>query len=52
SDETIEQLIAERQQARQEKNFARSDEIRDQLTEAGIVLEDGAGETKWKRASS
>lgn len=51
SDEAIEQLIAERQQARQEKNFCRSDEIRDQLTEAGIVLEDGADGTKWKRAN-
>jgi len=51
SDEIIEQLIAERQQARQEKNFRRSDEIRDQLAEAGIMLEDGPQGTQWKRGN-
>jgi len=45
----IDALIEERNTARSEKNFARSDEIRDQLAEAGIVLEDGGGKTTWRR---
>ena len=49
-DEEVEALIAERNKAREEKNFARSDEIRDQLKERGIVLEDGPNGTTWKRA--
>ena len=39
-DEDIEALIAERQQARKDKNFARADEIRDELLTKGIVLKD------------
>ena len=39
-DEEIEQLIAERQEARKSKNFARADEIRDILKEKGITLKD------------
>lgn len=46
----IEALIASRQQARAERNWAESDRIRDELTAAGIVLEDGAGGTSWRRA--
>lgn len=49
-DEEIEQLIADRQAARKEKNFARADEIRDILLEKGIVLEDTREGVKWKRA--
>lgn len=45
----IEALIVERADAKKAKNFARADEIRNQLTEAGIVLEDGAGGTTWRR---
>jgi cysteinyl-tRNA synthetase len=45
----IEALIAERLQARKDKNFARSDQIRDELKGQGIVLEDGAGGTTWRR---
>ncbi|GHF29214.1 cysteine--tRNA ligase [Kordiimonas sediminis] len=48
--EEIEELIAARNQARAEKNFAESDRIRDLLTEKGIVLEDGAGATGWRKA--
>lgn len=48
-DEEIEGLIAERQKARKEKNFARADEIRNELTEKGIVLEDTREGVKWKR---
>ncbi|MCI5622175.1 MULTISPECIES: cysteine--tRNA ligase [Anaerostipes] len=49
-DEEIEKLIEERQQARKEKNFARADEIRDQLLEQGIVLKDTREGVKWSRA--
>ncbi len=49
-DEEIEQLIAERQAARKEKNFARADEIRGILLEQGIILEDTREGVKWKRA--
>ena len=49
-DEEIEQLIAERQAARKEKNFARADEIRNLLTEKGIILEDTREGVRWKRA--
>ncbi len=48
--EEVEQLIQERQQARKEKNFARADEIRNQLLEQGIILEDTREGVKWKRA--
>lgn len=50
-DDEIEQLISERNQARKEKNFARSDEIRDLLKEQGIILEDTPQGTRWKRQS-
>ena len=49
-DEEIEKLIQERQQARKDKNFARADEIRNQLSEQGILLEDTREGVKWKRA--
>ena len=50
ADADVDALIEERDAARAEKNFARADEIRDQLAEAGILLEDGAQGTTWKRA--
>ncbi len=49
-DTDIEILIAERQEARKAKNFARADEIRNLLLEKGIVLEDTREGVKWKRA--
>ncbi len=48
-DAEIESLIQERTEARKAKNFKRSDEIRDELKERGIVLEDTPQGTKWKR---
>lgn len=48
-DEDIDQLIQEREQARAEKDFARSDEIRDLLNEKGIILEDTPQGVRWKR---
>lgn len=48
-DEEVESLIAERQAARKEKNFARADEIRAILSDKGIVLEDTREGVKWKR---
>ncbi len=48
--EDIEALIKERQDARKAKNFARADEIRKELLEKGIVLEDTREGVKWKRA--
>lgn len=48
-DSDIDALIAERQAARHQRNFARSDEIRDQLLERGIVLEDTKDGVRWKK---
>jgi len=47
-DALIDQLIDERNAARKEKNFGRADEIRDQLQQMGINLEDIAGGTRWR----
>lgn len=49
-DAEIEELIAQRQMARKEKNFKRADEIRDELLAKGIVLEDTREGVKWKKA--
>lgn len=46
----MEALIEERQAARKAKNFTRADEIRQQLLDRGIVLEDTREGVKWKRA--
>lgn len=48
-DDAIEALIEQRKQARTNKDFATSDQIRDQLMAEGIVLEDGAAGTTWRR---
>jgi cysteinyl-tRNA synthetase len=49
SDEIIAQKITQRNQARKDKDFALSDEIRDELADKGIILEDKANETTWRR---
>lgn len=49
-DSEIEALIARRQQARKDKNFALADEVRGKLLEMGIILEDTREGVKWKRA--
>ena len=48
-DTDIERLIEERQQARKNRDFARADEIRNQLLEQGIALEDTREGVKWKK---
>ena len=49
-DSEVEDLIAKRQQARKDKNFALADEIRGQLLDMGIILDDTREGVKWKRA--
>ncbi|MGC5327813.1 cysteine--tRNA ligase [Brevibacillus sp. SYSU BS000544] len=48
-DEEIEQLIVERTEARKSRNFARADEIRDLLSDKGILLEDTPQGIRWRR---
>lgn len=49
SDTEVDSLIAERTQAKKERNFARADEIRKRLLEAGVILEDTREGVRWKR---
>jgi cysteinyl-tRNA synthetase len=49
SDEEVEKLVAEHSAARKARNFARSDEIRNQLAEQGIVLENTKDGVRWRR---
>jgi cysteinyl-tRNA synthetase len=48
-DADIQSLIDERQEARRRRDFARADEIRDQLAARGITLEDTKDGVRWKR---
>ena len=49
-DDEVEALIAQRTQARKDKNWAEADRIRDELKAMGIVLEDTPQGVKWTRA--
>jgi len=49
SDEEIDKLVAEREKARKMRNFARSDDIRKQLADLGIIIEDSKDGARWKR---
>ena len=48
-DVDVEKLVAARDAARKSRNFAESDRIRDELLARGIILEDGAAGTRWRR---
>ncbi|MDY2986867.1 MAG: cysteine--tRNA ligase [Peptoniphilus sp.] len=50
TDAEVERLIEERVQARKNKDFHRADEIRQELLDMGVVIEDTRAGTKWKRA--
>ncbi len=49
ADAEVEKLIAERNQAKKARNFARADEIRKQLMDAGVIIEDTKDGVRWKR---
>ena len=51
SDPEIDALLAERAQAKAEKDWARADEIRDQLVAQGIEIEDTPDGVKWRKVS-
>jgi cysteinyl-tRNA synthetase len=48
--EQIEEKIQARQQAKQDRDFAKADKIRQQLLDAGVILEDSREGTQWRRA--
>jgi cysteinyl-tRNA synthetase len=49
TDEAIDALVAERTEAKRQRNFARADQIRNDLAEKGIVIEDSKDGVRWKR---
>jgi cysteinyl-tRNA synthetase len=49
TDEAIDALVAERTQAKRQRNFARADQIRNELAEKGILIEDSKDGVRWKR---
>ena len=48
-DALIDDLVAQRQSARERRDWAEADRLREQLTEMGVELEDAAGGTRWRR---
>ena len=49
SDEAIDALVAERTEAKKQRHFARADQIRNDLAEKGILIEDSKDGVRWKR---
>jgi cysteinyl-tRNA synthetase len=49
TDESIEALVAERTEAKKHRNFARADQIRNELAEKGVIIEDSKDGVRWKR---
>jgi cysteinyl-tRNA synthetase len=49
TDSEVESMIAERTAAKKARNFARADQVREQLLEQGIILEDTKSGVRWKR---
>jgi cysteinyl-tRNA synthetase len=49
TDEAIDAMIAERTQAKRQRNFARADQIRNELAEKGVIIEDSKDGVRWKR---
>jgi len=49
SDEAIDTLVAERTTAKKHRNFARADQIRNELFEKGVIIEDSKDGVRWKR---
>ena len=49
SDDEIDDLVSRRLQARKDRNFAEADRLRQELTDKGVLLEDGPGGTQWRR---
>ncbi len=49
TDEAIDALVAERTQAKRQRNFARADQIRKELAEKGVIIEDSKDGVRWKR---
>ena len=49
SDEAVDALVAERTLAKKQRNFTRADQIRNELAEKGVVIEDSKDGVRWKR---
>ena len=49
TDEAIDALVEERTAAKKQRNFARADQIRNELAEKGVVIEDSKDGVRWKR---